>query len=99
MKLNPNKCAFGVSLGKYFRLCNFLYRSHNSNSAVNLLIKMRDLRLIPAKAICAPLSEEHVPGLKVDGESLLLLKGYVEKDPFVGTSGSEDLSNMVASVG
>ena len=60
---------------------------------------MRDLGLIPAKAICAPLSEEHVPGLKVDGESLLLLKGYVEKDPFVGTSGSEDLSDMAASVG
>ena len=43
-------------------------------------------------------SEEHVPGLKVDGESLLLLKGYVEKDPFMGTSGSEDLSDMAASV-
>ncbi|KAF3944669.1 hypothetical protein CMV_028892 [Castanea mollissima] len=88
-----------LSCNNYFWLCNFLCRSHNSNSAVNLLIEMRDLGLIPAKAICAPLSEEHVPGLKADGESLLLLKGYMENDPFVGTSGSEDLSDMAASVG
>ncbi|KAM3746772.1 hypothetical protein ACB098_06G226200 [Castanea mollissima] len=88
-----------LSCNNYFRLCNFLCRSHNSNSAVNLLIEMRDLGLIPAKAICALLSEEHVPGLKADGENLLLLKGYMENDPFVGTSGSEDLSDMAASVG
>ena len=46
-----------------------------------------------------PLCLKNILGLKGDGESLLLLKGYVEKDPFVGTSGSEDLSDMAASVG
>ena len=87
-----------LSCNNYFRLCEFLCRSHNSNSAVNLLIEMRDLGLIPANAICVPLSEEHVQGLKVDVGSLLL-KGYLENDPFVGTSGSEDLSDVAASVG
>uniref|UniRef100_A0A2N9F0A4 Pentacotripeptide-repeat region of PRORP domain-containing protein n=1 Tax=Fagus sylvatica TaxID=28930 RepID=A0A2N9F0A4_FAGSY len=88
-----------LSCNNYFRLCNFLCRSHNSDSAVNLLIKMRDLGLIPAKAMRVPLSEEHVQGLKVDNESYLLLKDYLENDLFVGTSGSEDLSDVAASVG
>uniref|UniRef100_A0A2N9G3N5 Pentacotripeptide-repeat region of PRORP domain-containing protein n=1 Tax=Fagus sylvatica TaxID=28930 RepID=A0A2N9G3N5_FAGSY len=88
-----------LSCNNYIRLCNFLCRSHNSDSAVNLSIKMRDLRLIPAKAMRVPLSEEHVQGLKVDNESYLLLKDYLGNDLFVGTSGSEDLSDVAASVG
>lgn len=87
-----------LSYNNYFRLCNFLCRSRDSNSAVNLLTEMRDLGLIPVKAMCALLSDGHVQRLKVDDECYSLFKGYSENDLFVDTYVSEDLSDVAASV-
>ncbi|XP_059452343.1 putative pentatricopeptide repeat-containing protein At1g16830 isoform X1 [Corylus avellana] len=87
-----------LSCNTSFRLCNFLCRSCDSSSAVTLLTEMRDLGLIPDEAMCALLSNRHVQHLKVDGKRYSLLKGYLENDLLVDTYGSEDLSDVAASV-
>lgn len=79
-----------------FRLFNFLCRSYHYHSIIGLLVKMRDLGLIPAEAKSVLYLGQ---GVKLEDESSSSLICYVENDLLVNTSGSEDLSDMAASVG
>ncbi|XP_015895880.3 putative pentatricopeptide repeat-containing protein At1g16830 [Ziziphus jujuba] len=81
------------------RLFNFLCRSYHYHSFVGLLVEMRDLGLMPAKAKCVLLLDCLGQGVKLEDESSSSLITYVENNLLVDTSSSEDLSDMAASVG
>ncbi|XP_062082545.1 putative pentatricopeptide repeat-containing protein At1g16830 [Humulus lupulus] len=83
-----------LNYGNFSRLCSFFCSSCHSNSVIGQLVKMKNLRLIPAKAI--HILDRHVQVVKVDEDSNKVLEGYLDGNLLVDTSGSEDLSDVAA---
>ncbi|KAF8402346.1 hypothetical protein HHK36_013300 [Tetracentron sinense] len=77
----------------------FLFKLHRYRSAFNLLIEMRDLGLMPNKATYALLVNRVACAGEVGDAYHPLFKAYLEDILFVERTGSDDLPDMVASVG
>ncbi|PON32599.1 Pentatricopeptide repeat [Parasponia andersonii] len=86
-----------LNYDNFSRLFSFLRSSCHSNSVIGLLVEMRNLDLIPARVM--HVLNGHVQVVKVDEDSYNLSEGYLDGDLLVDTSGSEDHSDVVASVG
>ena len=86
-----------LNYNNFRRLFSFLCSSYHSNSVIGLLVKMRNLGLIPAQAI--HFLNRHVQVVKVDEDSYNMLEGYLDGDLLVDSSGSEEHSDVAASLG
>ncbi|KAF3441460.1 hypothetical protein FNV43_RR15374 [Rhamnella rubrinervis] len=81
-----------------FMLFNLLHRSDQFISIIGLLVEMRDLELIPAKANVL-LFNQLGQGVHLEDESHSTWMCYFGNELLFDTSGSEDLSDVAASVG
>ncbi|KAM6576548.1 hypothetical protein CsatB_028385 [Cannabis sativa] len=83
-----------LNYGNFSRLCSFFSSSYHSNSIIGQLIKMKDLGLMPAKAV--HILNRHVQVVKVDENNIKIVDGHLDDNLLVDTSGSEDLSDVAA---
>lgn len=89
-----------MSCNNFVRLCNAICRSsYNSRLVIYLLIEMRDLGLLPAKLACKILVHKPPKVVNVFEKHHELLNGCIEYGLFGYTSGSEEYTDVSASVG
>ncbi|XP_061357199.1 putative pentatricopeptide repeat-containing protein At1g16830 isoform X2 [Gastrolobium bilobum] len=80
----------------FFNLCKFPWRSDTYLSALNLLVEMRDLGLLSAKALHSLSFDRHVEGVQAKYEHYV--EANTERNLVLDSSSSEDLSDVPASV-
>ena len=81
------------------RITDFLFKSNFPHPVFNLLIEMWGAGLMRDKAIYVLLSNGLAYGVKINDMNCRLLKAKLEDVRLLDTSGSDDFSDMAASVG
>ncbi|KAA8541531.1 hypothetical protein F0562_022683 [Nyssa sinensis] len=84
--------------GTFNMINNLLFKSHHSHSAFNLFFEMRDSGLMPNETMSALLLNGLANGVNVGDAHLSLSKGDLVDILDVGASGSDDLSDVAASL-
>ncbi|KAJ0025299.1 hypothetical protein Pint_07469 [Pistacia integerrima] len=82
----------------FMRITSFIFQFHPSSSALNQLIEIWNIGLIPDEAICVPLSDGvdlHVTNVDSNHS---LLQSCLEDNQFLNSSSSDDLSDVSASM-
>lgn len=89
-----------MSCYNFFRICNAICRSsYNSHMVIYLLIEMKKLGLLPGKLACKILVHKPLKSVNVSEKHHKLLNDCIEYGVFGNTSGSEEYTDVAASVG
>ncbi|KAJ0043179.1 hypothetical protein Pint_17763 [Pistacia integerrima] len=82
----------------FMRVTSFIFQFHPSSSALNQLIEIWNIGLIPDEAMCVPLSDGVELHVKNVDSNHSLLQSCSEDNQFLNSSSSDDLSDVSASM-